>query len=77
MSCQTEQSAGITAADIETWARVEAAIKGKAVELCATGCDHPPSACRACDAGQHPEWRRDALRVIQGGQITGNSHDRA
>jgi hypothetical protein len=71
MSCQTEQTAGITAADIETWARVEAAIKGKAVEMCAQGCDHPPSACRACDAGQHPEWRRDALRVIQGGQITG------
>lgn len=58
----------ITPADIKTWARVEAAIIGKAMEMCAAGCDHPPTACRACDAGQHREWRRDALRVITGGQ---------
>lgn len=58
-------TAPVTAADIETWARVEAAIKGKAMELCATGCDHPPTACRACDAGTHPEWRRDAVTALR------------
>lgn len=57
--------APITPVDIETWARVEAAIKGKAVEMCAAGCDHPPRACRACDAGQHPEWRRDAVAALR------------
>lgn len=60
-------TATITAADIETWARVESAIKGKAIELCAAGCDHPPRPCGPCGAQHDPEWRRSALRVIKGG----------
>lgn len=59
-------SDGITADDIATWARVEAAIKGKATELCAAGCDHPPKPCCACAARHDPDWRRRAFVVIKG-----------
>lgn len=60
-------TATITAADIETWARVESAIKGKAMELCAAHCDHPPLPCRPCGADRDPDWRRDAFTLIKGG----------
>lgn len=60
-------TAPITAADIETWARVEAALSGKARDLCAAGCDHPPRPCGPCGAQNDPDWRRTALRVIKGG----------
>lgn len=57
----------ITAADIETWHRVEAAIQGKAIELCAQQCERPAPPCRACCADVEANWRRDAFTIIQGG----------
>lgn len=60
-------SAPITAADIETWARVEAALSGKARDLCAATCDHPPRSCKPCGAEHDPGWRRQAFTIIQGG----------
>lgn len=57
----------ITHADIETWRRVESAIQGKAIELCAQHCDRPAPPCRACNADVEASWRRDAFTIIQGG----------
>ena len=44
-----------------------AALSGKARDLCAAGCDHPPRPCGPCGAQNDPDWRRTALRVIKGG----------
>lgn len=57
----------VTAGDMAVFDAVNRAIAVEARRLCREGCKDDPGAphCRACSAGRHPEWRRDAIASLR------------